>query len=82
MLAPSLALPAQYEDLLIRAAYPFSVVPDSPVTRTEFFAIMRDTYAGTDYDLSKQVRPRHCHHNLICRDPSERLLVTPPLQFP
>ncbi len=55
LLAPSLALPAHYEDLLVDPrTYPFSVMPDRSISRFDLFAIMRDTYAGTDFDLSTQ----------------------------
>jgi dipeptidase len=55
LLAPSLNLPAHYEDLLLGPpAYPFSVVPDHPIDRTDFFAIMRDTYTNTEFDLATQ----------------------------
>lgn len=55
LLAPSLGLSPYYEDLLLGApTYPFSVVPDRPIDRTDFFAIMRDTYTGTKFDLAAQ----------------------------
>ena len=55
LLAPSLGLLPHYEDLLLNEpAYPFSVVPDRPIDRTAFFAIMRDTYSGTEFDLAAQ----------------------------
>lgn len=55
LLAPSLSLPAEYEDLLVgRPAYPLSVQPDRPIDRADFFAIMRDTYTGTEFDLAAQ----------------------------
>ena len=55
LVAPSLQLPAEYEDLLIgRPPLPFSVAPDKPIDRTVLFAIMRDTYGGTVFDLSQQ----------------------------
>eukprot|EP01052_Picozoa_sp_SAG31_P040903 SAG31_NODE_6051_length_2191_cov_2.048279_1_plen_278_part_00 len=55
MLAPSLGLSASYDDLLLcKPAYPFSVVPDHPIDRSDFFAIMRDTFSGTEFDLAVQ----------------------------
>jgi hypothetical protein len=54
MFAPSLDLQPSYEDLLLNSGYPFSVVPDHSLTRNHFFTIMRDTYQGTEFDLSKQ----------------------------
>ena len=55
MLAPSLQLNPEYVDLLVEEGFPFSVVPDNAtVTRDDFFRIMRDTYQGTVFDLSRQ----------------------------
>ena len=47
LFAPSLGLSPRYEDLLVGTPPPlhFSVVPDKPLTRADFFAIMRDTCA-------------------------------------
>ena len=47
-------LSPHYTDLLLEPeALPFSVLPDAPIDRTTFFGIMRDTMAGTEFDLSK-----------------------------
>ena len=54
LFAPSLNLPAAYDDLLTDTPYPFSVVPDGPLDRHFLFRVMRDTYAATVYDLSAQ----------------------------
>jgi hypothetical protein len=49
-----LNLSPHYTDLLLEPeALPFSVLPDAPIDRTTFFGIMRDTMAGTEFDLSK-----------------------------
>ena len=52
MVAPSLNLPAEYDDLKDDDPYPFSVVPDEPVTLDKALAIMRDHMEGTPYDLA------------------------------
>lgn len=52
MLAPSLNLPAWVEGPLTRV-YPFSVKPDKKITVQALFAIHRDNYEGTEFDLTK-----------------------------
>lgn len=54
LFAPSLGLPAEYDDLLRDAPYPFSVAADAPLARRDFFRIMRDTFQGTPFDMSAQ----------------------------
>ena len=61
-------LSPHYTDLLLEPeALPFSVLPDAPIDRTTFFGIMRDTMAGTEFDLSKvwlpAERKRPCREN-------------------
>jgi len=63
LMAPSLNLSPHYDDLVTAGTksktypYPFSVAPDEEcfaggiVERQDFFRIMRDTYAGTEFDL-------------------------------
>ena len=53
LLAPSLGLSPSYDDLLVGGGYPFSVRCDAPPTPHQLMAIMRDTYAGTPYDLGR-----------------------------
>jgi len=47
LLAPSLRLNAESEN------FPFSVKPDRKVGVAEVLAIFRDTYGGTDYDMTR-----------------------------
>ncbi len=47
LLAPSLNLHPESEN------YPFSVKPDKKVTVADLFAIFRDTYGGTEYDMTR-----------------------------
>ena len=54
LMAPSLQLNPWYTDLLIEDGYPFSVVPDITLQRNDLMQIMRDTYQGTEFDLSRQ----------------------------
>ena len=51
LFAPSLQLEPEYTDAINDAPYPFSVLPDEPLTRHDFCRIMRDTYEGTVYSL-------------------------------
>jgi len=51
LLAPSLGLSPTYDDLLVGGGYPFSVRCDVSPTSRQLMAIMRDTYAGTPFDL-------------------------------
>ncbi|MGD9126423.1 MAG: C69 family dipeptidase [Planctomycetia bacterium] len=48
-LAPSLGLRAGQND------YPFSVKPDKPVDAKRIMEIFRDTFEGTDYDVTKDL---------------------------
>lgn len=50
--APSLNLPAWVEGALTKA-YPFSIKPDNKMNVKDVFNIHQDTYAGTEFDLSK-----------------------------
>ena len=50
--APSLHLPATVEGYETRA-YPFAVKPDKPLTLDALIAIHRDTYGGTEFDMTK-----------------------------
>lgn len=60
LFAPSLQLSPWYEDLLFppkpdESPYPFSVpVEARPLQRQQLMNIMRDTYEGTEFDLSTQ----------------------------
>jgi dipeptidase len=47
LLAPGLKLNPESEN------YPFSVKPEKKVTPRDLFAIFRDTYGGTDYDMTR-----------------------------
>ena len=47
LLAPSLRLHPESEN------YPFSVKPDKKVSVADVLAIFRDTYGGTDYDMTR-----------------------------
>ena len=48
--APSLGLAFDMDEL------PFSVKPEKPVTLREVMALYRETYEGTDFDMTKGVR--------------------------
>ena len=48
-----LQLPCEYDDLVRAPVYPFSVVPDRPLGWQDLSRIMRDTFAGTPFDLSR-----------------------------
>ncbi len=50
--APSLKLPAWAEGPLTRI-YPFAVKPDQKLAVKDIFAIHRDNYEGTEFDLTK-----------------------------
>lgn len=54
LFTPSLDLSPEYGDLIKDCPFPFSVVPDAPLSRHDLIRIMRDTYVGTPYDLSMQ----------------------------
>eukprot|EP00933_Yihiella_yeosuensis_P081048 TRINITY_DN94588_c0_g1_i1.p1 TRINITY_DN94588_c0_g1~~TRINITY_DN94588_c0_g1_i1.p1 ORF type:complete len:591 (-),score=109.31 TRINITY_DN94588_c0_g1_i1:30-1802(-) len=56
MAAPSVKLPAEYEDIRYKPAYPWSVKPDKLITHHDFFAWHRDWYAGTKYDMTKGIQ--------------------------
>lgn len=49
LLAPSLKLHANSNH------FPFSIKPDKPVTPERIMEIFRDTYEGTDYDVTKNL---------------------------
>ena len=54
--APSLAGefdPAYHRGLPGAQRYPLSIKPDQPLSLADVFALMRDHYEGTDYDLTK-----------------------------
>lgn len=50
--APSLSLPAWVEGPFTRE-YPFTIKPDNKLTVEDLFAIHRDNYEGTEFDLTK-----------------------------
>lgn len=50
--APSLDLPAWAEGAFTRV-YPFAVKPDRKLSLKDIFAIHRDNYEGTEFDLTK-----------------------------
>jgi dipeptidase len=52
LIAPSLNLPAWVEGPFTRV-YPFAVKPDQKMTVQALFAIHRDNYEGTEFDLTK-----------------------------
>jgi len=52
MVAPSLKLPAWVEGPSTRV-YPFGVKPDQKLDVKDIFAIHRDNYEGTEFDLTK-----------------------------
>eukprot|EP00427_Karlodinium_veneficum_P034618 CAMPEP_0169278256 /NCGR_PEP_ID=MMETSP1016-20121227/54206_1 /TAXON_ID=342587 /ORGANISM="Karlodinium micrum, Strain CCMP2283" /LENGTH=581 /DNA_ID=CAMNT_0009365961 /DNA_START=61 /DNA_END=1806 /DNA_ORIENTATION=+ len=51
--APSLKLPAHYEDIRYKPVYPWSVKPDKVVTHHDVMSWHRDWYAGTEFDMTK-----------------------------
>jgi len=51
LVAPSMNLDPEYDDILSKPVYPFSVKPDSKVSWYNISSIMRDYYGGTPYDL-------------------------------
>jgi len=52
LVAPSLNLPAWVEGPFTRV-YPFAVKPDQKLSVKDLFAIHRDNYEGTEFDLTK-----------------------------
>lgn len=52
LVAPSLKLPAWVEGAFTRV-YPFAIKPDQKLTVQDIFAIHRDNYEGTEFDLTK-----------------------------
>ena len=50
--APSLRLPAWVQGPFTRA-YPFAIKPDQKLAVADIFAIHRDNYEGTEFDLTK-----------------------------
>ena len=55
--APSLELKFTGNPAVDR--YPFSVKPDRPVALPMLMEVMRDSYAGTQFDLTAQECPGH-----------------------
>ncbi|MBN1165161.1 MAG: C69 family dipeptidase [Candidatus Krumholzibacteriota bacterium] len=54
--APSRELPVDYQRGAREAAeYPLWIKPDGKLTREDVFALMRDHYEGTDYDMTRGV---------------------------
>jgi len=54
--APSLELSPDYHRGVAGAdAYPLFIEPDHPLTTADVFALMRDHYEGTDYDMTQGV---------------------------
>mmetsp|Transcript_38523 Transcript_38523/g.57751 ORF Transcript_38523/g.57751 Transcript_38523/m.57751 type:complete len:630 (-) Transcript_38523:177-2066(-) len=54
LVAPSLQLPYEYEDLKIASPYPVSLKPEVLLSVTDFTTMHRDTYQGTQFDLSAE----------------------------
>eukprot|EP00747_Dinoflagellata_sp_TGD_P183420 gnl/TRDRNA2_/TRDRNA2_38292_c0_seq1.p1 gnl/TRDRNA2_/TRDRNA2_38292_c0~~gnl/TRDRNA2_/TRDRNA2_38292_c0_seq1.p1 ORF type:complete len:578 (+),score=77.89 gnl/TRDRNA2_/TRDRNA2_38292_c0_seq1:71-1735(+) len=52
LFAPSLNLDPELGAIAATPTYPFSVKPDHPVTLHDVFAIYRDHYEGTEFDLT------------------------------
>eukprot|EP00535_Pseudo-nitzschia_heimii_P007511 CAMPEP_0197188336 /NCGR_PEP_ID=MMETSP1423-20130617/17632_1 /TAXON_ID=476441 /ORGANISM="Pseudo-nitzschia heimii, Strain UNC1101" /LENGTH=633 /DNA_ID=CAMNT_0042640143 /DNA_START=94 /DNA_END=1995 /DNA_ORIENTATION=+ len=52
--APSQNFPSDYTDLQSDPVYPFAITPDRPLTERDLFRFHRDTYRGTQFDLSAQ----------------------------
>ncbi len=52
LVAPSLNLPAWVDGPFTRE-YPFAVKPDQKLTPQDVFAVHRDNYEGTEFDLTK-----------------------------
>ena len=52
LVAPSLNLPAWVDGPYTRA-YPFAVKPDQKLTVADVFAVHRDNYEGTEFDLTR-----------------------------
>jgi dipeptidase len=52
LLAPSLALPSEYDNIKKDAPYPFTVKVENKVTVQDCFAILRDFYDGTNFSTS------------------------------
>ncbi|CAH0517543.1 unnamed protein product [Peronospora belbahrii] len=53
VLAPSLQLDARLGSFSQYATYPFSIKPDHPVETYQIMDLLRDYYAGTQYDMTK-----------------------------
>jgi dipeptidase len=51
--APSKKLPAEYDDIRYKAAWPWSLKPDQLVTHRDVISWHRDWYAGTPFDQTK-----------------------------
>jgi len=56
LIAPSLGLDLSLGWIPKLPTYPFSVKPDSPITQQDVIAIIRDTYEGTQFDLSTGIK--------------------------
>lgn len=54
LVAPSMNLPAEVEGPFTKV-YPFAVKPDKPIDIDNLTAIHRDSYAGTDFDMTKGI---------------------------
>lgn len=54
--APSKELPSEYDDIRYKAAYPWSIKPDSLVEPRDVMSWHRDWYAGTKFDMTKGVQ--------------------------
>lgn len=52
LLAPSAALPSEYDNLKADKPYPFAVAIDSPITPQTAMSVMRYWYNGTVYDTA------------------------------
>jgi dipeptidase len=52
LVAPSLNLPALADGAFTRE-YPFTVAPDRKLTAQDVFAVHRDNYEGTEFDLTR-----------------------------
>lgn len=53
LIAPSLKLPAEYNDLRYDRMWPWSAKPDKLITPQDVMRYHRDWYAGTPYDMTK-----------------------------
>ena len=66
--APSLALSPDYHRGVPGAEpYPLFIKPDHPLSLSDVFALMRDHYEGTDYDLRRGIDAGPWHYPLRTR---------------